>query len=126
MNLIRLALVADAAATAATGALLALGGSLLSDVTGLPATATLPLGLFLVVFAAFVGWVGLQRETPRGAATLIVIVNAAWVVASVLVVLAGAFPLTLLGVAFVLVQAVAVAAFVALQWIGLGRARALA
>ena len=126
MNLIRFALVADAAATVATGALLAVGASLLADLTGLPASATLPLGLFLIVFAAFVGWVGMQRETPCGAAMLIVIVNAAWVVASILVVLAGAFPLTLLGVAFVLVQAVAVAAFVALQWVGLGRARALA
>src|SRR5689334_5806240 len=61
MNLIRLALVADAAATAATGALLAIGGSLLADLTGLPATATLPLGLFLVAYAAFVGWAGMQR-----------------------------------------------------------------
>jgi hypothetical protein len=126
MNLIRFALTADAIATAATGALLAVGGALLADLTGLPAAATLPLGLFLIAFAAFVGWVGMQRETPRSAAMLIVIVNCAWVVASVIVVLAGSFPLTLLGVAFVLAQAIAVAALVALQWVGLGRARALA
>ncbi|MBL8595712.1 MAG: hypothetical protein JNK01_23735 [Devosia sp.] len=126
MNLIRFALTADAIATAATGALLAVGGALLADLTGLPAAATLPLGLFLIAFAAFVGWVGMQRETPRSAAMLIVIVNSAWVVASVIVVLAGSFPLTLLGVAFVLAQAIAVAALVALQWVGLGRARALA
>lgn len=126
MNLIRLALVADAAATAATGALLAIGGSLLADLTGLPATATLPLGLFLVAYAAFVGWAGMQRETPRGAVMLIVLINAAWVVGSVIVLLAGTFPLTLLGVAFVIAQAVAVAALAALQWIGLGRPRALA
>lgn len=124
MNLIRFALTADAIATAATGALLAVGGALLADLTGLPAAATLPLGLFLIAFAAFVGWVGMQRETPRSAAMLIVIVNCAWVVASVIVVLAGSFPLTLLGVAFVLAQAIAVAALVALQWVGLGRARA--
>lgn len=126
MNLIRFALVADAVATAATGALLAVGGGLLADLTGLPATATLPLGLFLIVFAAFVAWVGMQRETPRGATMLIVIVNAAWVVASLIVLLAGTWALTLLGVAFVIAQAVAVAALAALQWVGLGRARALA
>lgn len=126
MNFIRFALVADAVATVATGALLAVGGSLLADLTGLPATATLPLGLFLIAFAAFVGWVGMQQQTPRSAAMLIVIVNAAWVVGSVIVLLAGTFPLTLLGVAFVIAQAVAVAALAALQWIGLGRARALA
>lgn len=126
MNLIRFALTADAIATAATGALLAIGGGLLAELTGLPAAATLPLGLFLIAFAAFVGWIGMQRETPRGTATLIVLVNAAWVVGSVIVLLAGTWTLTLLGVAFVLAQAVAVAAFVALQWIGLGRTRALA
>lgn len=125
MNLIRLALVADAAATVATGALLAVGGSFLAGLTGLPATATLPLGLFLVAFAAFVGWVGLQQQTPRGAAMLIVLVNAAWVVGSVIVLLAGTWALTLLGVAFVIAQAVAVAALAALQWAGLGRANAL-
>lgn len=126
MNLVRFAFVADAVATVATGALLAIGGSLLTGLTGLPATATLPLGLFLIAFAAFVGWVGMQQQTPRSAAMLIVIVNAAWVVGSVIVLLAGTFPLTLLGVAFVIAQAVAVAALAALQWIGLGQARALA
>lgn len=126
MNLIRFALVADAVATVATGALLALGGSLLAGLTGLPGAATMPLGLFLIAFAAFVAWVGLRQQTPQGAAMLIVIVNAAWVVGSLIVLLAGTFPLTLLGVAFVIAQALAVAALAALQWMGLGRTRALA
>jgi hypothetical protein len=126
MNLIRFALVADAAATVATGALLAIGGGLLADLTGLPATVTLLLGLFLIAFAALVGWAGMQRETPRGAATLIVFVNAAWVVGSLIVLLAGTFPLSLLGVAFVIAQAAAVAVLATLQWVGLGRARVLA
>lgn len=126
MNLIRFALIADAAATVATGALLAVGGSLLAGLTGLPEAATMPIGLFLIAFAAFVGWVGMQQQTPRGAALLIVIVNAAWVVGSLIVLLAGTWALTLLGVAFVIAQAIAVAALAALQWVGLGRARALA
>lgn len=126
MNLIRFALTADAIATAATGALLAIGGGLLAELTGLPASATLPLGLFLVAYAAFVGWVGMPRETSRGAVLSIILINTAWVVGSVIVLLAGVFPLTLLGIAFVIAQAVAVAALAALQWVGLGRARALA
>jgi len=126
MNLIRFALTADAIATAATGALLAIGGGLLAELTGLPAAATLPLGLFLVAYAAFVGWVGMPRETSRGAVLSIILINTAWVVGSVIVLLAGVFPLTLLGIAFVIAQAVAVAALAALQWVGLGRARASA
>ena len=126
MNLIRFALVADAVATVATGALLAVGGSLLTDLTGLPATATMPLGVFLIAFASFVGWVGMQQQTPRGAALLIVIANAAWVFGSLIVLLAGTWALTLLGVAFIIAQAIAVAALAALQWVGLGRTRAFA
>lgn len=126
MNLIRFALVADAAATVATGTLLAVGGSLLEGLTGLPATATTPLGVFLIAFAAFVAWVGLKRQTPQGAAMLIVLVNAAWVIGSLIVLLAGTWALTLLGVAFLIAQALAVAALAALQWMGLGRTRALA
>lgn len=126
MNLIRTALVADAAAGLASGVLLAAGGEFLASLTGLPATAAMPLGLFLIVLAAFITWVGMQRDTPRGPALLIVMVNAAWVVGSLIVLLAGTFPLTPLGVAFVIAQAIAVAALAALQWVGLGQARALA
>ena len=126
MNLIRFALIADAVAGLASGVLLAAGGSLLAGLTGLPEATAMPLGVFLVAFAAFVAWVGLKQQTPRGAAMLIVIVNAAWVVGSVIVLLAGTWALTPLGVAFVVAQALAVAALAALQWMGLGRTRALA
>jgi hypothetical protein len=126
MNLIRFALIADAIASGATGLLLAAGGDFLAGLTGVPAATAMPLGLFLIVFAVFVAWVGLKPQTPRGPAMLIVLVNAAWVIGSAIVLLAGAFPLTLLGIAFVIAQALAVAALAALQWMGLGRARALA
>ncbi len=56
----------------------------------------------------------------------IVLVNAAWVIGSVAILLIGALPLTMLGIAFVIAQAVAVAALAALQWMGLGRTGALA
>lgn len=126
MNLTRFALIADAIASGATGLLLAVGGTFLAVLTGIPATAALPLGLFLIVFAAFVAWVGLRARTPRGPAMLIVLANALWVVGSAIVLLAGAFPLTLLGVAFIIAQAVAVAALAALQWLGQGCTRVLA
>ncbi len=52
MPLIRFALIADAVASGATGLLLAFGGSFLAGLTGVPADIAMPLGLFLVVFAA--------------------------------------------------------------------------
>jgi hypothetical protein len=126
MNLIRTALVADAVACFASGALLAAGGTFLASLTGVPAAVSTPLGLFLLALGAFIAWVGARRETPRGPVLLIVVLNSAWVVGSIIVLLAGVLPLTMFGVAFVIVQAIAVAALAAIQWIGLGSARAAA
>lgn len=126
MPVIRIALIADAIASGATGLLLAFGGSFLAGLTGIPADIAMPLGLFLVVFALFVAWVGWPSTTSRGLAMTIVLVNAAWVVGSIAILLTSMLPLPMLGVVFVIAQAVAVAALAALQWMGLGRAGALA
>lgn len=119
ITLLRFALFADAGATAATGLLLAGAAGILAPITGIPASFSLPVGLGLVAFAAFVGWVGWRAQTSRPLAMLVVGVNALWVVGSIVALVAGLFPLTLLGIAFVLMQAVAVAALAVLQEAGL-------
>lgn len=119
ITLLRFALFADAGATAATGFLLAGAAGILAPITGIPASFSLPVGLGLVAFAAFVGLVGWRAPTSRPLAMLVVGVNALWVVGSIAALAAGLFPLTLLGVVFVLVQAVAVAALAVLQEAGL-------
>ena len=126
MTLIRFALVADAVAGLASGVLLAAGGEFLASLTGVPAAVSMPLGLFLLALGAFIAWVAAQRETPRAPVLLIILLNSAWVIGSAVLLLTGALPLTMFGVAFVIVQAIAVAALAAMQWIGLDRARAFA
>ena len=128
ITLLRFALYADAAATAATGLLMAGAAGMLAQVTGIPAAFSMPVGLGLIAFAAFVGWVGWRAQTSRPLAMLVIAVNALWVVGSIVVLVAALFPLTLLGTAFVLVQAVAVGALALLQQAGLAMAgrRALA
>ena len=128
ITLLRFALYADAAATAATGLLMAGAARMLAQVTGIPAAFSLPVGLGLVAFAAFVGWVAWRAPTSRLLAMLVVGVNALWVVGSIIVLATGLFPLTLFGTAFVIVQAVAVGALALLQEAGLVAAgrRALA
>jgi hypothetical protein len=121
MNLTRLALVVDAAGGLAGGLLLVAGGELVASLTGIPAAISLPIGLFLLALGAFIAWVAAQRETPRGPAMLIVLINCVWVIGSAIVLVPGVLPLTLFGVGFVIVQAVAVAALAAMQWIDLGR-----
>jgi hypothetical protein len=117
---VRFAFLADAIATAATGLLMAAAGQLLAEITGIPAGFSVPVGIALVAFAALVGIVGTRRQTPRSLATAIVGINALWVVGSLAVLALGAFPLTMLGVAFVVIQALAVAALAILQHVSLG------
>ncbi|GAA2830125.1 hypothetical protein [Crossiella cryophila] len=118
-GLLRLALRLDAVASGAMGVLLLLGSSFLAELLGLSAGLLLGAGVVLVVFAAGVATVGLRRQLSRVGAWEIVVINALWVVASVVV--AAILPMTGLGVAFVLVQAAAVAVFAELQVVGLRR-----
>jgi hypothetical protein len=121
-SLLRLALLADAAASGAMGVLMAAGGDLLAPLLGLPPQLLLWAGLALIPFAALVGWAGTRQAPPHGVAKAIVAINLAWVTGSaVLPALLPAAP-TALGLAFVTAQAVAVLALATLQWVGLGRA----
>ncbi|WP_226363534.1 hypothetical protein [Pseudonocardia abyssalis] len=120
---LRLALRIDAAASGALGVLSLAAAPLLVDVLGPPAPVLVGVGAFLVVFAAGLLVLASRRSIPRPAAWTVVLGNAGWVVASVLAVVLGGEALTGLGVAVVLVQAVAVAVFADLQWLGLRRMR---
>jgi hypothetical protein len=132
-GLLRMALKLDAASSGAMGVLLLLAaGLVIGDerpfvlLLGTPLALLVPVGPFLVAFAAFVWIVGTRPRINRTAAWAVVAVNALWVLASIVLLLAGWFPLTMLGVAFVLVQAAAVALFADLSFLGLRRIRPVA
>lgn len=122
-GLLRLALKLDAAASGALGALLVAAGSVLDDLLGLPLALLLPVGLFLLAYAAFVWVVGTRSRISKTAAWAVVATNLVWVADSVALVATAWFPLTALGAAFVLAQAAAVFLFADLQFLGLRRAR---
>ena len=122
-RLLRRALQLDAAATGAVGGLLLVGGPWLDDLLGAPTTLLRPVGLFLVAYAAALGVAGSRPTISRPAARAAVALNALWVAGSAILVAAGPFPLTGLGVAFTLAQAAAVALFADLQLLGLRQAR---
>ena len=125
-NLLRLALIADAVASGATGLLMFAGAGLLTGLLGLPEELLRYAGLVLLPFAAFVAFIGTRGDIPRSAAGAIVVVNFAWVAASVALLVSGTVAPTMLGYAFVLAQALAVGVLAELQWIGLRRATARA
>lgn len=118
-RLLRSVLGLDAAASGALGVAGLVAAPALSDLLGAPAPAVLGVGAFLTAFAAAPAALAARPVVHRPLARTVVLGNAGWVVASVLV--AVLVPLTTAGVVVVLGQAVAVAAFAGLQALGLRR-----
>lgn len=121
-GLLRLALKIYAVASGALGALALAAGVVLDDLLGIPLALLVPVGLFLIVYAAFVWVVGTRPGINRTAAWAIIAVNLLWVLDSVVLVMTGWLSLTAMGIAFVLAQAVAVALFAGAQFYALRRA----
>lgn len=112
------ALLLDAVATGATALLVLLAAGPLAALLGLPALLLRAAGLILVPFVALVVWSGLQSRPPALAVNAIIAMNAAWVVASIGLLVSGAVAPTLLGYAFVIAQAAVVGVFAELQFVG--------
>ncbi len=79
---LRKALLIDAAASGATAVLLIAGAGLLDGLLGLPVTLMREAGLILILYVAFVAWVGTREQVARGAVWAIVAANALWAMAS--------------------------------------------
>ncbi|MBC7576732.1 MAG: hypothetical protein H7312_05135 [Tardiphaga sp.] len=122
--LLRLAVQADAAVSGAMALLLSFGAGMLAPVLRLPEPLLLESGLFLIAYAAFVGWLGSRRLMPRAMVVLIIAGNALWTLGSVTLLFSGMVSPSLLGLAFVALQAIAVGAFAELQYLGLRRSNA--
>ncbi len=121
---LRFALLADAAASGVLGSGMALLSDPLAAMLGLPEALPRHVGAVLLVWAAFVLWLATRRHPPRGAVWTVIGLNALWAFDSVLLLLTGWIAPTTLGIAFILIQAVAVAAFAECQYVGLRRAAA--
>jgi len=116
---LRRVLLVDAATCIATGALLTLDSAPLSRLLGLPEVLLLYAGASLFPCAALMLWVALRERLSHAGAWIVVAGNAAWVLGSVALLVAAA-P-TVLGYAFVIAQAFAVALLAELEFIGLRR-----
>jgi hypothetical protein len=121
--LLRFALLADGAASGAVGALLALGSTMLAPLFGLAQPLVLGCGLFFLVYAAFVAWLGAQAQAPRWLILLVIVGNCVWAFESLASVALGWLAPTQGGLAFIIFQAAVVAALAGLQFVGLRRAR---
>ena len=120
-HFLRRALAADAIFSGAGAVIFTLGAGELAPLFDLPEALLRETGLFLIVYAAFVGWLGTRQAFPRILAGIVVIGNAAWTLASIALLFSGAVTPNLLGEAAVVAQAIATGIFAELQFIGLRR-----
>jgi hypothetical protein len=123
---LRRVLIFDAAISGGTGLLMMLGAEAAQGALGIPAALLRWAGLALIPFAALLVYLATRERTPRGGVSTVIGLNAAWVAASVLLVVSGWVALTTLGTAFVLAQAAAVAGLSLVEHLGLRRASVLA
>ena len=117
---LRSVLWADAASGAATALLQLTAGGALASLLGLPAGLLVASGLALLVYVAGAAYLASCEPVPRGPVWALVLGNWAWVAGCLALLFTGAAGTTL-GQAYLVVQAVAVAALAELQWMGLRR-----
>lgn len=110
---LRTVTLADAWLCGLNGIAYLAGAAVLDEVLGLATPWLLGLGGFLIVWAAVLVGIGARHPVRPGAVQEVALLNLAWVVGSIAVLLLG--DLTTLGAVWCVLQAVAVTAFSVVQ-----------
>jgi len=118
---LRRALLADALISGATGLLMLIGANVLASILGLPEALLRYAGLVLLPYGSLVAYVATREQLRRWAVWAVIIANAIWAVDSIILLLSGWLTPNALGYAFIIFQALVVAAFAEIQYIGLRR-----
>jgi hypothetical protein len=120
---LRRVLLLDAVASGGMGLLALMFATPIAGLLNLPESLLTQVGLVLLPFAAFVGYLA-SRSTPSRLGVWIVIgLNALWVIDSILILATGWVEPNALGYAVVIAQALAVSVFAELEYVGLRRSR---
>ncbi|WP_332778201.1 hypothetical protein [Polaromonas sp.] len=120
-NFLRRVLWADAATGVATGLLQVLAPGFLAGLLGIPHDLLLWSGLALFAVAAFIAFVATRQFMPGELVWLVIGGNVLWVIGCLALLLGGLTAPTLLGQAFIVVQAVTVGVLAELEFFGLRR-----
>jgi hypothetical protein len=118
---LRRALQADTIFSGAGAVMFSLGAGELAPLFNLPEALLRETGLFLIAYAALVGWMSTRQSLPRILVALVIAGNTAWTLASIALLFSGAVSPNLLGDAAVAGQAIATGTLAELQYIGLRR-----
>ena len=101
--------------------LLTLGAGEFAPLLNLPQPLLREAGLFLIVYASFVGWLSTRAGFPRILVVAVVAGNAAWTLSSIALIFSGAVTPNVLGEIALASQAIIVGVLAELQFLGLRR-----
>lgn len=120
-NFLRNVLRADALSCVACGVLQVVFTGQMAQLLGLPEALLAYTGEFLLVYAAVVAFVSTRDPLPRPLVWVLLAGSLGWAIACALLLVSGRVAPSMLGTAYVVVQALTVAALAELQFFGLRR-----
>lgn len=123
-SFVRRILVADAVISGATGLLMLTASRLLEGLLGVPSALLQYAGASLLPFALAVAWLARRDDISRIGIWAVIAANALWAVDSIVLLFTRWVEPTAIGYAFIVFQAIVVAGFAELQYVGLRRATA--
>ena len=118
-NFLRNVLRVDAITCIACGALQVAFPQAMARLLNLPEALVAYTGEFLLLYAAAVAFISTRNPLPRAVVWLLVAGNLGWAAMCVLLLASGSVSPTVLGIAYVLMQAVTVVVLAELQFFGL-------
>ncbi|MDF3072662.1 MAG: hypothetical protein K0S54_329 [Alphaproteobacteria bacterium] len=121
-NLLRQALLLDAMASGLMGIVMAAAPGFVAQLLNLPMGFVLYIGIFLIGFAAAL--LVLRRYPLPALVWLVIVGNAGWVLASIAILFTGLIAPNTLGIVVIAAQALAVAVFAELEFMGQRRTSA--
>jgi hypothetical protein len=116
---LRRALIADAVFSGVAALGFTFGAGPFAALFNLPEVFLREVGLFLIAYAAFVGWLGMRQAMVKAVVLLVIVGNAAWTLGSIALLFSGSVSPNALGTIMVVAQAIATGVFAELQYIGL-------
>jgi hypothetical protein len=116
---LRRALVADAVFSGVAALGFTFGAGPFAALFNMPEVFLREVGLFLIAYAAFVGWLGTRQAVLKPLVMVPIVGNAAWTLGSIALLFSGAVAPNVLGMVMVVAQAIATGVFAELQYIGL-------
>lgn len=123
-SFLRRALIVDAVASGAAGVVMALGADVLSEWLRVPAGLLFYAGLSLFPFSALVAYVATRERIAPAGVWAIIACNAVWAADCILLMATGWVEPAALGQAFLIAQALLVATFAEMEYLGLRKSAA--